>query len=339
MRIALTYVKNADKMSSREKIYLKYEEFIDRSFLFATLAWDEICEMYEQKHRHYHNFDHILHMLEVTEEKGVMSRELFLAILFHDLVYDPRSKTNEEDSCAAFRRLCCDTSLHDAVCKAILETKTHIPVTDLGHILVDLDLDIFDLRHDFSVLIDFEHKIFKEYQWVDYETYVRERVKILKRIPMPGHYLKQVEKLVQYVENRQIKIAVYPGSFNPFHIGHLDVLEQAEEVFDKVIIARGKNPDKNNELCPMPELYRQVETYDGLLTDFLDSLKYGTVVIRGIRNATDLQHEQNQLRFLRELKPDIKVISFFCDPEFSHVSSSAIRSLQKYNKGEQYIIK
>ena len=139
------------------------------------------------------------------------------------------------------------------------------------------------------------------------------------------------------------KIGIYAGSFNPFHQGHYNILLKAERIFDKVIIARGINPEKKNELSTFPDailLYQTIMYYDGLLTDFLDSLPYKNVtLIRGLRNSTDLQAELTQYRYLQELKPDIQVVSIFCDMEYEHISSSAIRILQKYGKGGQHLLK
>lgn len=141
-----------------------------------------------------------------------------------------------------------------------------------------------------------------------------------------------------------MKIAIYPGSFNPFHKGHYNILMKAEQIFDKVIIARGINPEKPHSQTMLPDSIKakHVMTYSGLLTDFINELtEYDSVtVIRGLRNAVDLQHEMNQYRFLQDLKPDIKLISIFCDKEYEHISSSAIRMLQGYgdDKVKNYLI-
>ena len=60
--------------------------------------------------------------------------------------------------------------------------------------------------------------------------------------------------------------------------------------------------------------------------------------MRGLRNSTDFQYEQNQYRYIQELKPDIKIINIFCDKEFEHISSSGIRTLEKYNKHQNYLL-
>ncbi len=145
------------------------------------------------------------------------------------------------------------------------------------------------------------------------------------------------------------KIAIYPGSFLPFHRGHYNILLKAEKIFDKVIIARGLNPEKKgivNEwvMRPCKTLQdRETLTYTHLLTDFVKTLQYkydNITIIRGLRNSVDLQYEMNQYRFLQDLMPEIQVIAIFCDKEYEHISSSAIRMLQGYgdDKVKDYLI-
>lgn len=142
-----------------------------------------------------------------------------------------------------------------------------------------------------------------------------------------------------------MKVAVYPGSFNPFHKGHYNILLKAEKIFDKVIIARGINPDKGAQSYHLPKVLddRIIQDYPMLLTDFVKATKekYDNVtVIRGLRNSTDLQYEMTQYRFLQDLMPEIQVVSIFCDKEYEHISSSAIRMLSKYgnDKVTQYLL-
>jgi pantetheine-phosphate adenylyltransferase len=133
-----------------------------------------------------------------------------------------------------------------------------------------------------------------------------------------------------------MKLAIYPGSFNPFHKGHYDILTKAERIFDKVIVARGVNLEKGASEYELPKIIsnRTILLYNCLLTDCIQSVakEYGTtpIVIRGLRNSTDLQYEMTQYRYLQDIMPDIQVISIFCDKEYDHISSSGIRTLQKY---------
>ncbi len=290
----------------------------------------EVLYNYDEPHRFYHNIEHILTMLNKAKERNILSDELYLAIVFHDIIYNPRASNNEEKSAELFYSYI----QNDSVKQAILDTKHHRPNTDS---LLSIDLCMLDLEivhSGFEEFIQFEHKIFKEYQFVDYNTYKEKRIEVLESLGVDPAY-------IHYVRHRKPSIAVYAGSFNPFHLGHLNILEKAEQIFDKVIIARGVNPEKNNQLLPLPEAiqYRQVESYGGLLTDFVDSLEYDATVIRGLRNSADFRAELIQHRFSQDFKPNIKVVSIFCDREYTHISSSAIRQLKQFAKENDYLIK
>jgi pantetheine-phosphate adenylyltransferase len=149
-----------------------------------------------------------------------------------------------------------------------------------------------------------------------------------------------------------MKIGIYAGSFNPFHLGHYDILIQAEQVFDKVILAVGENPEKSyQQRTELPDSVKNssvVIKYNGLLTEMMAELnkqdKYNCLpltLIRGLRNGHDLEYEQNQIAFMKGLMPSLKVIFFICDPKYQHVSSSALRALRKFSEEEynRYIVK
>ena len=188
----------------------------------------------------------------------------------------------------------------------------------------------------FSKQMESERKIFSQNQHFDFAEYKKARLQHLKTINAD----KKLNTLIDYVNSYVPRIAVFPGSFKPFHKGHYNVLQKAEKIFDKVIIAFGKNPDKERHNWPLPKTIknRQICEYKGLLTDFVSTLKYDVTVVRGLRNSTDFQYEQNQNRYIQELKPGIKIINIFCDKEFEHISSSGIRTLESFKKHKQYLL-
>lgn len=290
----------------------------------------EILNKYDEPHRYYHNWNHIEDLLTQARDKNILSDNLFLAIVFHDIIYDPLSSSNEVDSADYMSGFIKNNEVYEA----IIDTKLHESKSELSKQLCELDLNI--LRADLSKFMEFEHNIFKEYQFVDYKTYIAARVGILEE-------LNTNEVNVDYVKARKPKIAVYAGSFNPIHKGHLNIIEKAEKIFDKVIIAIGNNPEKNNGKAQLDIKklgYRQVDYYEGLLTDYLDNLGYEVTLIRGLRNANDLQYETTQMRFLQDMKPNISVINIICDKEYDHISSSAIRMLMGIDneKAKSYLI-
>jgi len=144
-----------------------------------------------------------------------------------------------------------------------------------------------------------------------------------------------------------MNIGIYAGSFNPFHKGHYNILCKAEQIFDKVIIVKGVNPDKSTSTYDIHSIEtlknRFILEYEGLLTDVIKHAKEtadNVTLIRGLRNSVDLQYEMNQYRYLQDLMPDIQMVSIFCDKEFEHISSSGIRTLSKYGseKVQDYLL-
>lgn len=299
----------------------------------------DVINLYNEPHRFYHTIDHIKDVLNDLHGSDLLKHdELFLAAIFHDIIYNPQSGSNEEDSADYFLQAAKSSTLNidqkKHIVQLILDTKNHKPTVKFSEEFIRADLAIFN--GSFDKLIKYEKQIFKEFQFVDYKDYKIKRIEILKHFNTNGN----LNHLIDYVNSVEPSIAVFAGSFNPFHKGHFNVLKKAEKLFDKVIIAFGKNPDKTIRNWPIPKTIanRQQTEYHGLLTDHIDSFGYDVTVVRGLRNSTDFNYEQNQYRYIQELKPDIKIVNIFCDKEFEHISSSGIRTLEKYNKHHNYLL-
>jgi pantetheine-phosphate adenylyltransferase len=299
-------------------------------FQFDRNVISEIFQKYQEPHRHFHTLDHVIKILDGLEhEKYQFDDALFLTAVFHDVIYDPRSQTNEEDSAAYFLKHFKASefnegeNLRDSVIQMIRETIDHNPTTEMSKLFCKMDMAVLD--EPFPLLMRYEDQIFKEFQFADWKIYRHHRIEALKKFNNPN-----LQPLISYVANRKPKIAIYPGSFNPFHKGHENILLKAEKIFDKVIIARGINPTKGAPTWEMPTKleFHQVVDFSGLLTEYIKSLNYDVTVIRGLRNTTDLQYELTQYRFLQDLMPEINVVSIFCDKEFEHISSSTIRDIK-----------
>jgi pantetheine-phosphate adenylyltransferase len=288
----------------------------------------DVLSRYNEPHRFYHNIDHIIFMTKKAIEWGIDSDELLLAIIFHDIIYNPKLNNNELLSASIAYNL----TRNETIKNAILDTKTHDHYSSqLSEYLCKLDT--YNLYGDFQPFIENTYNIFKEYQFVDYTEYQKGRIEFLKKYGVS-------EMFIDAVKSFRPNIGLYAGSFQPFHKGHYNILEKAEKIFDKVIIARGVNPDKPKYFYTLPKKleFRQIINYDGLLSDLIDSLDYDVTLIRGLRNSTDLQYEMTQYQYLKDLLPNIKVVSIFCDKEYEHISSSSIRLLEKYEKDDNYLI-
>ncbi len=136
------------------------------------------------------------------------------------------------------------------------------------------------------------------------------------------------------------KIAVFPGSFDPFTLGHYDIVVRSLNLFDQVIVALGHNNQKKRYF-PIETMitkiqgafvkYPQVKitTYDELTADF--AKRHGaTVLIRGLRNTTDFEYENGISQVNRYLNEDIETIFLITSPKYAPISSSIIREVHKY---------
>lgn len=280
---------------------------------------------------------------------------LKVAILFHDIFYEPGNQNNEYNSWLMCENYCrienVHTQLLPMIKEMIMATKGHNFDSSLPkyvQLIIIADLHKFAGNRFGPVWKDCV-AIFKEFQKFDWKLFQSGQIQFLQGLKakvssfMPAITVYNIEKLITCLSVWEPKIAIYPGSFNPFHKGHLNILEKAEKIFDKVIIARGYNPAKDNSnLYPIPIQLdnRQVTSFQGLLTDYIAEFKYPVSVIRGLRNTTDMAFEQNQYRWMQDLDPNLNMFLIFCDKEYEHISSSGIREISKFknNKNDKYLL-
>lgn len=135
-----------------------------------------------------------------------------------------------------------------------------------------------------------------------------------------------------------MKIALYPGSFDPITNGHLDVAQRAADLFDKVIIAIYDGPPKRGALFTTAErvsLARaavsldkrlSVETYQGLTIEFARRIG-ARILVRGLRIGGDFEYELQLAHMYRKLAPEIEVVSLMTSSQYSFVSSSLVREV------------
>jgi len=135
-----------------------------------------------------------------------------------------------------------------------------------------------------------------------------------------------------------MKIGIYPGSFNPFHIGHYNIANKAEKIFDHIIIAQGKNPDKKGidfeeyaEYSLPFKFIRYESSLIQLIKDRKERFpKNDYFIIRGLRNGYDLHYEEILRKSIEDAFINLYIVNFvylFCDREYEHISSSMINNL------------
>ena len=134
-----------------------------------------------------------------------------------------------------------------------------------------------------------------------------------------------------------MKIAVYPGSFDPVTNGHLDIIERSAKIFDRVIVAVLHNSAKHpafsvNEKLDMLKLATEhlpnveIDTFDGLLVDYT-KLKKAQTIIKGLRAVSDFEYELQMAMVNHKQNPEIETLFMMTSADYSFLSSSIVREL------------
>tara|TARA_B100000900_G_scaffold194979_1_gene164937 strand:- start:1573 stop:2046 length:474 start_codon:yes stop_codon:yes gene_type:complete len=137
------------------------------------------------------------------------------------------------------------------------------------------------------------------------------------------------------------KIAVFPGSFDPFTIGHKEIVHKIFPIFDKIIIAVGENRDKkcffsiDQRINWIKKIFDKekifVKKYTGLTTNFCKK-ENANFIIRGIRDSNDFIYEKKIAHINKDLNSSIETLFILSSKENSHISSSFVKDVIK-NKG------
>ena len=141
---------------------------------------------------------------------------------------------------------------------------------------------------------------------------------------------------------KEEKIAIYPGSFDPVTKGHIDILDRASKMFDKVIIAVLKNNDKKS-LIPVEDRVNlikeaiqeikntEVDSFDGLTVEYARK-KGAKFLIRGLRAVSDFEYEMQLSQANMSIAPDIGTVFLITKPKYNFISSGIVKEVASYGE-------
>lgn len=140
-----------------------------------------------------------------------------------------------------------------------------------------------------------------------------------------------------------MKTAVCSGSFDPITLGHLNIICRTAAIFDRVVVCVVPNAEKNAQMFTPEQKLRMVqaavadlpnvetELWSGLLADFARR-RGASVIVRGVRNATDFDVEFQMACINRDICPELETLLLPAAPEFQHFSSSMAREMIRYHQ-------
>lgn len=145
-----------------------------------------------------------------------------------------------------------------------------------------------------------------------------------------------------------MRIAVYPGSFDPITNGHVDIIERASSVFDKVIVGVLRNRNKEplfsaRERVRLAELATEhlenvsVESFDGLLVEFARQHE-AAVIIKGLRTVNDFEYEFQMALLNKSLDSECETMFMMTNSKYSYISSSMVKELAEYKGNLEGIV-
>jgi cytidyltransferase-like protein len=310
----------------------------------------------------YHNIDHTRYVLTDLILANVFTKVLGLAAIYHDINYDPKSSENEKISAEYTYTNILDNKFLGKDSQTGKSIKIEIP---LAEVVADTVLnsgykdlqkcpnaknlflsDISSFTKSLDEIIEAERLLFKEYSFYDWALYQEKHIEILNDIKkldiLDEDYITGINHAISFTKSFKPKIGWFCGSFNPFTIGHNDILQKAEQQFDKVVLIQAKNPIKSdshklseNANLSNYQIICDVKSIPNLIANTL----YKPTLIRGIRNNQDLEDSKIWFEQIREFNPDVNMILILGDIQYNHISSSFVRNVQSLGKSiDRFII-
>jgi pantetheine-phosphate adenylyltransferase len=137
-----------------------------------------------------------------------------------------------------------------------------------------------------------------------------------------------------------MKRAIYPGSFDPITVGHVDIIERMSKVFDEVIVLISHSQEKSYlfsaderkqlieaTFAGNPKV--KVEIHNGLTVDYVRTQPGGTIV-RGLRAVVDFEYELTMASMNKKIAPEVETLLVFASPEYYYISSRGVKEVAKY---------
>lgn len=133
------------------------------------------------------------------------------------------------------------------------------------------------------------------------------------------------------------RIALFPGTFDPITIGHVNILERAIPLFDEIVVGIGHNSSKSTLFkleqreAWIRDIFKsvpsiKVASYEGLTVDFCNKIN-ANYILRGLRSMSDFDYEKNIAQMNKLVNNQVESVFLMCDPAYTPISSSVVRDL------------
>lgn len=139
-----------------------------------------------------------------------------------------------------------------------------------------------------------------------------------------------------------MKTAIYPGSFDPITLGHLNVIRRASGIFEHVVVCIMKNAGKHSPMFTREERVElarrvvarfpnvEVTTFDGLIAEYARTFPEGAVIVKGLRANTDFENEFQMALINKKINPDLDTMFLTASEKYTFLSSSVVKELASY---------